>query len=381
MKKVNQPMEMKEFPQIDNTKETIINLIILDKSGSMDCIRKAVVTGFNETLNGIRAAQTKFSESQEHFVSLMVFCDCDKHFIYENEPIANVSNLEYDDYQPCCCTPLYDAMGLSLSRLSHQVEKIINCTVVATIITDGLENASREFSGKQIKNLVETLTAKGWTFAYMGTNHDVGSVADELSIMNVHEFEDTETGMSDSFAFEAQKRMDFFSERDVRFSMNKFMTEDEIVAEKRSMSMNFYKDAKTERMEKPTRTFRVSPDRINKLALNEIFVFGSNLEGRHGGGAARMACQKFGAVYGQGVGLQGQSYAIPTMQGGIETIKPYVDEFIVFAKHHPEMSFLVTRIGCGIAGFDDSQIAPLFKKAADVENIKLPETFWKILKK
>ena len=93
-----------------------------------------------------------------------------------------------------------------------------------------------------------------------------------------------------------------------------------------------------------------TPDRISELKENEIFVFGSNLAGFHGGGAAHVAYKKFGAVWGQGVGLQGQSYAIPTMQGGVETIKPYVDEFIEFAKAHPEYKFLVTLIGCGIAG-------------------------------
>jgi hypothetical protein len=76
---------------------------------------------------------------------------------------------------------------------------------------------------------------------------------------------------------------------------------------------------------------------------------------------------------GQGVGQQGQSYAIPTMQGGVETIRPYVDEFIAFAKAHPELTFLVTRIGCGIAGFTDEEIAPLFSKAHNITNIVLPE--------
>ena len=118
-----------------------------------------------------------------------------------------------------------------------------------------------------------------------------------------------------------------------------------------------------------------TPDRISELKENEIFVFGSNLSGFHGGGAARVAYKKFGAVWGQGVGLQGQSYAIPTMQGGTETIKPYVDEFIEFAKAHPEYKFLVTLIGCGIAGFVPSDIAPLFKDAMDVENIILPRGF------
>ena len=118
-----------------------------------------------------------------------------------------------------------------------------------------------------------------------------------------------------------------------------------------------------------------TPDFITELKENEIFVFGSNLEGMHGGGAARLAYDKFGAIWGQGVGLQGQSYGIPTMHGGVEAIKPYVDEFIEFAKSHPELTFLVTRIGCGIAGFRDEEIAPLFKECIDIENVILPRSF------
>lgn len=117
---------------------------------------------------------------------------------------------------------------------------------------------------------------------------------------------------------------------------------------------------------------RVTPERIEHLEPNEIFVFGSNLAGAHGGGAAYTAYRKFGAIWGQGVGLQGQSYAIPTMQGGVETIKPYVDEFIAFAKAHPELIFLVTRVGCGIAGFTNEEISPLFSAAHDAPNIVLP---------
>ena len=119
-------------------------------------------------------------------------------------------------------------------------------------------------------------------------------------------------------------------------------------------------------------TKRTTPERITTLQPGEIFVFGSNLEGMHGGGAAYLAYRQFGAIMGQGVGLQGQSYGIPTMQGGVETIRPYVDEFILFAKAHPELTFLVTRVGCGIAGFTDDEIAPLFEAAHDVENIVLP---------
>ena len=116
-----------------------------------------------------------------------------------------------------------------------------------------------------------------------------------------------------------------------------------------------------------------------QLEPGQIFVFGSNLQGAHAGGAARIAVERFGAVWGQGVGLQGQSYAIPTMQGPVSSIKPYVDEFINFADSHPEYEFLVTRIGCGIAGFKDEQIAPLFKEALKIKNIRLPKTFLDIL--
>lgn len=124
---------------------------------------------------------------------------------------------------------------------------------------------------------------------------------------------------------------------------------------------------------------RITSERITTLKPNEIFVFGSNLAGMHGGGAARIARLHFGAVMGVGVGLQGQSYAIPTMQGGVDTIQPYVDEFIQYAINHPELHFLVTRIGCGIAGFSEDEIAPLFRQAISIDNISLPQGFWEQL--
>ncbi len=124
---------------------------------------------------------------------------------------------------------------------------------------------------------------------------------------------------------------------------------------------------------------RITDSLVVSLKPNEVFVFGSNLAGFHGGGAARAAYNKFGAIWGQGVGMQGQSYAIPTMQGGVETIAPYVDEFIEYARNHPDKRFLVTEIGCGIAGFAPEEIAPLFANAVDVENITLPQRFWEVL--
>ena len=124
-----------------------------------------------------------------------------------------------------------------------------------------------------------------------------------------------------------------------------------------------------------------TPENITTLGEDDIFVFGSNLEGIHAGGAARVAYERFGAVMGQGVGPQGQSYAIPTMQGGVETIKPYVDEFVRLAREWDQNTFYVTRIGCGIAGFTDEEIAPLFDEAYDLYNVRLPESFARIIRR
>lgn len=125
----------------------------------------------------------------------------------------------------------------------------------------------------------------------------------------------------------------------------------------------------------------VTPEFIEELKQNEVFVFGSNLAGRHNGGAARTARKKFGAIQGQGVGLQGQSYAIPTiMHGGVEDIQPYVDEFINFAKNNNNLHFYVTKIGCGIAGFKIEEIAPLFSKCIDMDNVSLPIEFINYIK-
>ena len=126
---------------------------------------------------------------------------------------------------------------------------------------------------------------------------------------------------------------------------------------------------------------RFSPERIESLQADEIFVFGSNRQGLHGGGAAAYARQRFGAVWGEGVGRTGQCYAIPTMDGSIETIRPYAVEFIVYAAAHPELTFLVTEIGCGIAGYSVAQIAPLFAGALDMENVLLPRRFVECLER
>jgi hypothetical protein len=362
---------------MENTtaKTQVYNLIILDKSGSMSSIANAAIAGFNETVGGIRSAQERFKDTQEHFVSLMIFCDCEKTMVYDMVPVEKVKELTSKEYRPCCCTPLYDAMGISINALYNAIKDKEDATAVVTVITDGLENASKEYSGKAIKALVERMKdEEGWNFAYIGTNQDVAATSASLSIDNHMSFRDDEEGMAEAWEKERKSKMSMFSRISMDFCATAPMSREERKAyrsrENRS-TKNYHEMSEFGN--------RITPEFIRSLGPNEIFVFGSNLAGAHGGGAAYLAYERFGAVMGQGVGLQGQSYAIPTMQGGPDTILPYVEEFIGFAKQHPEMTFLVTKIGCGIAGFTAAEIAPLFAGAVEVENIHLPMDFWKEL--
>ena len=362
---------------MEKDKLNIYNLIILDKSGSMSSIADAAISGFNETVGGIRSAQNRYQETQQHYVSLFVFCNCDKHYVYENVPVDAVKTLTRKEYSPCCSTPLFDAMGISLNKLLSQIQQDGKATAVVTVTTDGMGNASREYSGSDIKALVDKLKDKeGWNFAYIGTNQDVDKVAASISIDNTMYFQDDSAGMSRAWSNERKSKMRMFDriEEDVCRCMSTIYSDDE--------AKRFR--ARRNREEKNYRHLsefrdRITPDNIKSLKGNEIFVFGSNLQGMHAGGAARTAAHKFGAVMGQGVGLQGQSYAIPTMQGGVDTIAPYVLEFLQFAECHPDLTFLVTRIGCGIAGFTDEEIAPLFVTTINLPNVHLPLNFWKEL--
>jgi hypothetical protein len=341
----------------------------------MSSIAKAAISGFNETVGGIRAAQEQFKETQEHYVSLMIFCNCEKRLVYDKVPVNEVKELTSKEYQPCCCTPLYDAMGISINALFRDIKDMESATAVVTVITDGLENASKEYNGKAIKALVEQMkNQEGWNFAYIGTNQDVEATSSSLSIDNHMAFRDDEEGMAEAWTTERKSKMRMFGRMSIESSIMHMMSPQQRKSHMAGLhrSTSNYHDMKEFR-------HRITPEYINHLQSNEVFVFGSNLEGAHGGGAARLAYERFGAVMGQGVGLQGQSYAIPTMHGGPKDILPYVEEFIEFAKQHPEMTFLVTRIGCGIAGFTPQEIAPLFGSAVEVENIHLPIDFWEEL--
>lgn len=192
-------------------KTQVFNVIILDRSGSMECIRQAAVDGFNETLAGIRKAQEKFADTQEHYVSLVTFCSCETKQVFDKVPVANAHPLTTSDYTPCCCTPLYDAMGFTLTAMRKHVKDIEDMAVVVTIITDGMENASHEFNGKSIKTLIEKLRSEGWTFTYMGANQDAVEIATSMSIRNARNFDYSNEGTRSSMRKDASTRMNFFN--------------------------------------------------------------------------------------------------------------------------------------------------------------------------
>lgn len=202
---------MKTENQQEKSRTQVFNVIILDRSGSMFCIRRAAVDGFNETLAGIRKAQEEYAATQDHFVSLVTFCSCKMEQVFDKVPIAEAQSLKLEDYQPCCCTPLYDAMGFTITGLRDYVRQIEDAVVVVTIITDGLENASKEYTGRSIKKLVESLREEGWTFTYMGANQDAEKVAMDLSIRNSRNFEYSEEGIEHCMERNTNTRMRFYS--------------------------------------------------------------------------------------------------------------------------------------------------------------------------
>lgn len=383
----------------EDNKIKIFNLIILDKSGSMRVIRNAAVDGFNDVLEGIRVAQAE-SELQEHYVSLLTFCDCKKEYVYDCVPVNEVRNLTLRDYNPCCNTPLFDAMGMALSNLVSKVENEKHSTAAVTIITDGEENSSREYNGESIKAFVDKLQKElDWKFSYIGTNQDVEAIADSLAIRDSFMFQCSNDGMRNAWNEERNRKKIMYSsiDEDIRCCISVPLTNEEVTERKGKIKEmleelrdnsgttttdweNHQASDRHNRIRQMLEKLRGNNDRttphnISFLENNQIFVFGSNEHGRHGGGAAHTAVIKFGAIMGQGEGLQGQSYAIPTMEG-IDNMRKAIDRFIEYAKEHPELTFLVTRIGCGIAGYKEEEVAPLFADAKDISNIYLPSGFW-----
>lgn len=357
----------KEEKKKADGKAHIYNLIIVDESGSMSHLREVTLSGINETIGTIRNAQKEFAQTQVHTLTLVTF-DSDSNrpdvrTIIDNRHIANVK--EFKDYMPNGCTPLYDAMGQSLTKLHTLIKGDVDASAVVTVLTDGMENSSREWNAQNLRKLIEQLKQEGWTFSYMGSAHNVKEVTDLLSIENVVEFAHDQFGARNTWGRERSSRRAYYQKMSDTYSMRDTLSDEEILAEKRRYAKEYYGP-------------RVTPQHIRHLGENEIFVFGSNANGYHRGGAAAFAMDEFGAVWGQGEGLQGKSYAIPTMEG-MDHLRESVNRFTAFADQRQELRFLVTMIGCGSAGYSPREIAPLFKGCIDLENVALPLEFWNVL--
>lgn len=350
------------------TKARIYNLIIVDESGSMGHLVSPTLLGINKTIESIKDAQKEFADTQEHTLTLVTFSSAEMErtsiqIIIYNEPINQIG--KFTKYSPYGGTPLYDAMGDSLTTLYDYIKDDKDATAVVTVLTDGEENSSKRWSARELSKLINRLKEQGWSFAYMGSAHNVKQVTDLLSIENVIEFSHTNTGAENIWARERSSRASYYKKMNAMYSKKEEMTEKEMIRRKREYARSYYSP-------------RVTPKHIAQLKPDEVFVFGSNAKGYHNGGAAALAKERFGAIEGQGEGLQGNSYAIPTTSG-LEELSKAVDRFEEFAFKNKDKRFFVTRIGCGSAGFSPRDIAPLFAHCIELENVALPIEFWNVL--
>lgn len=225
-----------------DNRNRVYNVIILDKSGSMTSIAKQAIDGVNESIAAIRRCQEKHPE-QDNLLTLVAFCGCEIKKIYEQCPIADVKNITNNDYQPCCMTPLYDAIGNTITTVHRLTKDEKNTIVSVTIITDGYENASREFSHKAIKSLIEAYKNEGWLFAYIGADHDVEAVSFSLSIDNNLAFEKSKKGTKHMFS-QLQECYDDYLE-DIAPAMRcAALSESDKIKILRQRSKNFFKRRK-----------------------------------------------------------------------------------------------------------------------------------------
>lgn len=192
-------------------KTKIFNLIILDESGSMDCIRKQTISGCNEILNTIRSAQSEYKDTQDHYVSIYVFQSggVPSRYLIENQSPEKVANIDERDYEPCGCTPLLDAIGFTVNSLRKITKTHDHAIGSVTIITDGMENSSREYTWRQISDLIDKLKGQGWNFNFIGANIDVEKVSRDMHIDNAMAFEQTNEGTNAMFEKERSCRRDW----------------------------------------------------------------------------------------------------------------------------------------------------------------------------
>ena len=189
-------------------KHQVHNLIILDESGSMESIKTAIIQGFNELVQTIQGIEKQFPE-QEHFISFVSFNGLGQKLLHFIDPARKLKQIDDKTYKPNASTPLFDAMGFSINKLKQSLQGQTDFNVLVTILTDGEENASKEFSGNDIKKLVEELKQNRWTFTYIGTDHDVEKIAISLSINNTMLFEKNEAGIRKMFMKEQNSRANY----------------------------------------------------------------------------------------------------------------------------------------------------------------------------
>ncbi len=206
-------------------KHQVHNLIILDESGSMDSIKKTIIQGFNELVQTVKGIEKQFPE-QEHLISVVSFNGLGQKVLHFLDPVSQLEQIDDEKYQPNSLTPLFDAMGFGINKLRQALTKQTNYNVLVTVLTDGEENASKEFGANDIKKMIEALKLNRWTFTYIGTDHDVTKVAQSLAIDNTMAFQKNEQGIADMFRAETLAR--------ARFSKS--------IAQKKDTNKDFYKD-------------------------------------------------------------------------------------------------------------------------------------------
>jgi len=190
------------------TKHQVHNLIILDESGSMNCIKDFIMKGFNEIVQNLKALETKFSE-QEHFITFITFNGLRTRLVHFVEPVSELQEIDSTSYHPDASTPLYDAMGYGLNLLRTKLQNKDQCSVLVTILTDGEENASTEYSREAIRSLVNELKQANWLIKYIGTDHDVQEVANSLSISDFMTFQNNAIGITKMFESENHNILGF----------------------------------------------------------------------------------------------------------------------------------------------------------------------------
>jgi Mg-chelatase subunit ChlD len=192
----------------NETRRKVHNLIILDESGSMETIKKPIMQGFNEIVQTMKGIAQQFPD-QEHFISAVSFNGLGQKVLHDQDPVEKLEQIDASRYKPDADTPLYDAMGFAIGKLRTALTGQEKCNVLVTILTDGQENASREFTGAHIKKLVEELKSEGWTFTYIGADHDVEQFASTISIYNTMKFEKNDGSISNMWVAESKARVEF----------------------------------------------------------------------------------------------------------------------------------------------------------------------------